>query len=263
MKKEYYRIVVELESGEKVEFDGLEFEKEYTFETDTLCLNIDKKDFLEVNIKLNNKKDYIKTIAYKFVLCMKNYSKIIAPDSGRWFLRNTSLIDFWKSCKEFSSNIGDIKIPLFMFLRDDCYVGNAVGVIGQNKETKFKILEPESNRALNVHTGHIALEITKGDEHYPLHTAEYMEGIYYYNSSDNEKKAWMLVQREFSDMHRKRYKLEEQYSKNALEPMWCSWVDWDSKDINSKMLLENMEAGVELGIKNLYYRRWLVWEWFR
>lgn len=250
MKKEYYRIVVELESGEKVEFDGLEFEKKYTFETDTLCLNIDKKDFLEVNIKLNNKKDYIKTIAYKFVLCMKNYSKKIAPDSGRWFLRNTSLIDFWKSCKEFSSNIGDIKIPLFMFLRDDCYVGNAVGVVGQNKETKFKILEPESNRALNVHTGHIALEITKGDEHYPLHTAEYMEGIYYYNSSDNEKKAWMLVQREFSDMHRKRYKLEEQYSKNALEPMWCSWVDWDCKDINSKMLLENMEAGVELGIKN-------------
>ena len=65
MKKEYYRIVVELESGEKVEFDGLEFEKEYTFETDTLCLNIDKNDFLGANIKVNNKNDYIKTMAYK------------------------------------------------------------------------------------------------------------------------------------------------------------------------------------------------------
>ena len=80
------------------------------------------------------KKNHIKTVAYKFVLFMNNYSKITAPDSGRWFLRNTSLIDFWKNSKEFSSNIGDIKIPLFMFLKDNGYVGDAVGIIGQNRE---------------------------------------------------------------------------------------------------------------------------------
>ncbi len=248
MKKEYYAITVELESGENAEFDSLEFEKDYKFETKILNLEIKKSDFHEVSIKVNNEKDYVKTIAYKLVLSMDNYSKIIAPDSGRWFLRNTSLIDFWKNCKEFSSNIGDIKIPLFMFLKDDGYVGNAVGIIGQNRETSFKILEPESNRALNVHTGHITLEITKGNEYYPLHTQNYMEGIYYFKG--NRKKAWMMVQREFSEIHKKKYHLEDLYCKNALEPMWCSWVDWDSKDINTEMLLENMSSGVELGIKN-------------
>lgn len=249
MKKEYYEIKAELENGEKIEFNNLEFDKEYLIDNGSLSLIINTKDFLAVSIKPKNKNEYIKTVTYKFVLTMNNYSKVIVPDSGRWFLKNTSLIDFWKNCKEFSSNIGDIKMPLFMFLKDDGYVGNAVGVIGHNIETYFRILEPESNRALNVHTGHIALEITRGNEFYPLHTAEYFEGIYYYNRK-NEKEPWMIVQRKFADLHRKLYHFEEQFCKYALEPMWCSWVDWDSKDINSKMLLENMIAGVELGIKN-------------
>lgn len=250
MCKENYAIKVELESGKRVEFNNLYFEKDYKFETEILSLEIKKMNFNEVIIKVNDKKDHIKTVAYKFVLFMNNYSKIIAPDSGRWFLRNTSLIDFWKNSKEFSSNIGDIKIPLFMFLKDNGYVGDAVGIIGQNRETSFKIIEPESNRALNVHTGHITLEITKGNKYYPLHVQNYVEGIYYFKSNKNQKKAWMMVQREFSEMHKKKYNLEDSYNKNALEPMWCSWVDWDSKDINSEMLLDNMALGVELGIKN-------------
>lgn len=250
MQKEYYIIKIVLESGAEVEFGELSFEKNYLFDTDILCAKINCDKCIRIRVKLKKENDRIKTVVYKFVLGMNNYSKVIAPDSGRWFLKNTSLIDFWRNCKEFSSNIGDIKIPLFMFLKDDCHVGSAVGVVGPNLETGFKILEPESNRALNVHTGHITLEITRGNEFYPLHTTEYVEGVYYYHPTNKDKKAWMMVQREFSDLQRETYNIKEQYLKNALEPMWCSWVDWDSKDINTEMLLTNMEAGVELGIKN-------------
>lgn len=250
MNKEYYEIKVTMVSGRETIFDNLEFGKNYTFETDAVGVTVKTGKRMDVDITAKNDSDRISTVFYKFVLGMNNYSKVIAPDSGRWFLRNTSLIDFWKSCKEFSSNIGDIKLPLFMFLRDDGYVGTAVGVIGPNLETEFQILEPESNRALNVHTGHITLGVQRGNQAYPLNKREYHEALFYYHMLEGENRPWMLVQREFSMQISEKYQLVDQYSRNALEPMWCSWVDWDSSDINTEMLLANMEAGVQLGIKN-------------
>ncbi len=250
MMKEYYSIKVVLVSGEEFEFKNLDFEQKYLFNTHILDISIKNEKSIDIQIKLKTKSDQIKSVEYKFVLEMKNYSKVIAPDSGRWFLKNTSLIDFWKNCKEFSSNIGDIKLPLFMFLKDDCYVGSAVGIIGVNLETEFKVLEPESNRALNVHTGHITLEIARGNDYYPLGINEYRENLFYYHAVDKDQKSWMSVQRDFSELQREIYGIKEQFLRNALEPMWCSWVDWDSKDISTDMLLTNVKAGVELGIKN-------------
>ena len=250
MNKEYYKVNVELESGKKIEFNELEFDKEYIFDTEFIYLKISREEYIHVKIHTKTENDRIKTVSYIFVLRMRNYAKVIAPDSGRWFLKNTSLIDFWKNCKNFSSNISDIKIPLFMFLKDDYFVENAVGVIGRNIETEFHILEPESNRALNVHTGNITLEIVRGNKSYPLKATTYAEGIFYYKANDYNKQSWVLVQRNFSELHKSEYDIQDRYSKDALEPMWCSWVDWDSKDINSEMLLENMKEGVELGIKN-------------
>lgn len=250
MEKEYYEIIIFLESGIEYSFGHLEFYKTYNFDVDGLNLYIEYKNSINVKVQSKNNSNRIKKINYNFTLKMKNYSKVIVPDSGRWFLRNTSLIDFWKNCKKFSSNIGDIKIPLFMFLKNNYYVGNAIGIIGRNFETEFKIIEPESNRALNVHTGHIVLSIMRGNDIFSLNKTTYDENIFYFNAKCTDNKPWMLVQREFAHLQRKKYNLSEQYLESALEPMWCSWVDWDSKDINDKMLLSNMEAGVKLGIKN-------------
>lgn len=249
MLKDYYAIRVFLESGKKFEYEQLEFDQSYTLTSENLTLNIQQDN--GVNVKIEGEGcDKIIKVEYQFTLKMKNYAKVIVPDSGRWFLKNTSLIDFWKNCQKFSSNISDIKIPLFMFLRNDFYVGNAVGIVGKNLETEFRIIEPESNRALNVHTGHIILGMTRGSDIYPLNSSKYNESIFYYNANTADRKPWLLVQRAFAAMQRQIYSLNEQYLKSALEPMWCSWVDWDSKDINEEMLLSNMKAGVKLGIKN-------------
>lgn len=247
---EYYKMTIFLESGKKYIFDELKFNESYNFEEEYLNLNIDCKKSIEVKIKLTDTDDKIQKVMYTLILQMRNYSKVIIPDSGRWFLKNTSLIDFWKNCKRFTSNISDIKIPLFMFLKNDYYVGSAIGVVGKNLETEFEVIEPESNRALNVHTGHIILSIMRGSDNYSLNKVSYDENLFYFNDRVNGNKPWLIVQREFSDLQRNKYNIIEQSSKKALEPMWCSWVDWDSKDINDKMLLSNIKSGVELGIKN-------------
>lgn len=48
MCKENYAIKVELESGKRVEFNNLYFEKDYKFETEILSLEIKKMNFNEV-----------------------------------------------------------------------------------------------------------------------------------------------------------------------------------------------------------------------
>ena len=252
MLKDCYAIRVFLESGKEFEYEQLQFDQSYTLTAENFILNIQQDNGINVNIELTGS-DRIMKVEYQFTLKMKNYAKVIVPDSGRWFLKNTSLIDFWKNCQKFTSNISDIKIPLFMFLRNDFYVGNAVGIVGRNFETEFRIIEPESNRALNVHTGHIILGMLRGSAIYPLNSRTYNESLFYYNADTTDQKPWMLVQRAFADMQRQKYSLNEQYLKSALEPMWCSWVDWDSKDINEEMLFVKHEGRCEAGHKKLHY----------
>ncbi len=242
-------IEVKLESGEKFDFSVKPCE-EKVCKMKTIEMIIGGEEIPFVNIKSINPGEYVESVAYRFILDMKNYSKVIAPDSGRWYLRHTSLIDFWKNCREFTSDISDVKMPLFIFLNESGNAETAVGVIGRNWETEFSIIEPESNRALNVHTGQIVLQIKKGTKDYSLHTRELEEYLYLFSAKESKRIPWMLIQRHFSDVLRKQYDLKDIYNENAFEPIWCSWVDWDSKEINTKMLLESMEEGVKTGIKN-------------
>lgn len=94
------------------------------------------------------------------------------------------------------------------------------------------------------------MKIKKGSKDYSLHTRELEECIYLFSAKESREKPWMLIQRHFSDIQREQYNLKDIYNENAFEPIWCSWVDWDSKDIHTEMLLENMEEGVKLGIRN-------------
>ncbi len=195
-------------------------------------------------------RDYLSNISYGIVLPMRNYSKVVVPDSGRWFLRYTSIIDFWKNCRNINSDVSDIKNPLYIFLNNSGNVETAFGVIAENVESEFKIIEPLSNRALNVHTGHINLMIKRGTIDYPLNSKNETAKIYIYSSEKANNKTWPEIEKEFAYLQRKRFGLSDCVDANAMEPVWCSWVDWDSKDINTDMLLENIKEGVRLGIKN-------------
>jgi len=250
MNREYYAVTIVLSSGETVEFEHLDFNTSYVFDNEHLYMDIGTECGISVNIRTKNNTALISRVKYRFTISMKNYAKVIVPDSGRWFLRTMSLIDFWKNRRHCSSYIGDIKTPLFMFINNDFYVGRAIGIVGKNHETEFNVVEPESNRALNVHTGNIILDIIRGNDDFPLNKRTYEEGVFYYAEAKPKKYPWMLVQREFTQLQRKKYGIQENYQKHALEPMWCSWVEWDSKDIHEEMLLANMKAGVYLGIKN-------------
>lgn len=110
---------MKLESGEKCNFSVKPSEKK-DFKMDTMEVSISGEGMPRISIKTLDSENFVESVSYKFYLDMRNYSKVIAADSGRWFLRYTSLIDFWRNCREFKSDISDIKMPLFIFLNAAC-----------------------------------------------------------------------------------------------------------------------------------------------
>lgn len=251
MENEYYDLYLTFKKSGTILLENLYFSENYILEDKNyICrINCTDNDGINVKINLKNDCDNLLSIEYRFYLKMNNYSKVIVPDSGRWFVNKMGLIDFWKFCRNFSSDISDIKTPLYIFLEDSDYVGNAVGIIGKNIESTFKIYEPESNRALNVHTGKIVLGIRRGGNDYPLNTSSYDENIYYYRRK-NINDSWLDIMQAYSEIQKRKYCIEEVYNKSCLYPMWCSWVDWDSKDITTEMILDNVKRGMEIEIKN-------------
>lgn len=60
----------------------------------------------------------------------------------------------------------------------------------------------------------------------------------------------MDILRDFSDYTRRAAGTTDRHDIAALEPFWCSWVDWASDDIDDEMVIENVRLGRDLGIRN-------------
>ena len=72
------------------------------------------------------------------------------------------------------------------------------------------------------------------------------EHIYISEEGDN----WVVTRRDFATCQRKLLGLEDKVHLPSLDPLWCSWTDWKSSDIDEKLILEQARQGLELGIRN-------------
>ncbi|MET9730531.1 alpha-galactosidase [Streptomyces sp. NPDC006458] len=206
------------------------------------------------------------SVEYRLRAPMGNFDEVVPPDSGRWFMNLMHVTGFWKYGRQARSRIDDVKVPLYMFTGRDGNVELAMGVIGDLVETDLNLLEPVSNRALNVHTGGVEVSIRRGTEDYPLpRSATRADGSDGSDSSDGvltehvylltrpEKGShgpWLDVLRDFSERTRTLFGLQDRLVAESFEPFWCSWTDWASDDIGQDMVLENIEIGLDVGVRN-------------
>jgi alpha-galactosidase len=194
----------------------------------------------------------IASVEYLMRAPMANFESVIVPDSGRWFMNLQHVTAFWKFGRAAKSRIDDVKVPLYLFTGRDQSVVLAMGVIGDLLETDFRLLEPTSNRALNVHTRAVEVGIRRGTDEYPLTlTGELVEHLYVRSGGTPSRYGpWTSVLRDFSEAHRRIHGLADRLTPGALDPFWCSWTDWDSSQIGEDMVLRNVGAGLEAGIRN-------------
>ena len=234
-----------------------EKKKEYCFENMSLengeyqqegVLVKVKRDGLCSKISIQIEQDRVKRIYHTYSTSLRNFNKVIVPDSGRNFIGMTQqMVYFWT--KNFETRVNDIKTPLYIFCGQDHCSSLCFGAIGKDYEREFLSLEPHGGRALSLYSRTLTLQIT-GEIPEEYREDVFEEGIYLMDEPKNTGIPWTKTLREFHEIRQNWEQITFPYTKESMYPMWCSWTDWDSAEVNETIVLDNVEEGVKLGIKN-------------
>ncbi len=210
----------------------------------------------EVTVRPDTPENRILEITHRITIGLRNFDKVIVPDSGRYISQKFQLVDFWGFDKK--SLINNVCIPLYIFTGQDHAANLAFGMIGQLYETRFRCLQPYIGRALSAFTRKLTLEISRGYDECPIpveislqnEDGAIKEYLYYRDFNEGSRSSWISILREFVQHERECLQLASSSNMLALEPYWCSWTDWHSDDVNEEVILKQVEAGVSVGIKN-------------
>ncbi len=251
-----FKIKVILHSGKEALFENIQAGEALPKEIDGIRLTVGTHHPYPVTATPASMDDPIKSIEYDLFTDMKNYHKVIIPESGRWYINMTQMVSFW-SYKNISA-INDFKMPLYIFTGQDLKTSLAFGVIGRNYETSFKILEPAKNRALIVYMRRLSMQIKRGTDLYPIPESiakansdgSITEHLFYQVQDYPDSQPWLLTLRDFAEHQKRIFKIKDFTVRPSMYPLWCSWTDWFSDHVTDEVILENVKAGVELGIKN-------------
>ena len=197
----------------------------------------------------------VASIEYNLFTDIRNYHKVIIPESGRWYINMMQMVSFWRFAKD--SSVNDVKMPLYIFTGQDLNMALAFGVIGRSYETEFKTLEPQVNRALIAYMRRLSMQIKRGTQLYPIPDSiaaagdgSITEYLYFRTGADAPGEPWLLTLRDFAAHQKRIYRLPDVGCQAALAPLWCSWTDWFSDDVTDQVMLASVREGVKLGIRN-------------
>ena len=244
------RVSVTLGSGATETFDDIPLTHPTERDGDTASLRTGAGDPLPVTVAPRDTADPIVGISYDLFTAMRNLRQVILPDSGRWYMNGLHPISAWRFHRELDSAVNDVLTPLYVFTGNDRHTAVALGLIGAPYETRCEIIEPVSNRALNVHVCQIGVRFRRGfplPKHIRAADGSVTEHVFHRTPSEEP---WLLTMRAFADAQRAIHGLTDQRTPGALDPIWCTWADWSSDDLTDELIRDNATLGIELGIRN-------------
>ena len=225
----------------------IEFSEVYPggFEKDGITLQCEEIDnVLKVSAFSDN--SLITGMCHRISVGLRNFSTVIIPDGGRSIIKEWHPVYFWKF--NSTSNVSNICLPLYIFNGQNLYANLAFGVIGDDIETSFRCIEPNSERALMAFYRRLTLEIKNEREYSKSSVCEY---LYYRDYQEQqENKSWVNVISEFSQIKKEKYNIQYPVNNHTLDPLWCSWTDWHSDDVTEEVILDNVKEGLAIGITN-------------
>ena len=196
------------------------------------------------------------SIRYELTVPLRNFREVIVPDSGRTYRPRRQLVDFWSG--KWQTRVNNVLMPVFIFTGQNGESELAFGVIGRNVETDFSTTEPKQERALQAWMKRLTLVIERGVEGFPLPDSVAMansdgsvaERLYCREGSELAGQTWWHTLREFSDLLQCHAGHAPRTTAATLEPWWCPWTDWHSDRVNHDLMIANVRAGLDLGIRN-------------
>lgn len=242
-----YSLKFVTENNKEYSFENLPLETNATFEQNEAVVSVIRySNCSKISIQVEN--DRVKNIYHTYSTSLRNFNKAIVPDSGRNFIgMSQQTVYFWTKCYE--TRVNDIKTPLYILCGQDNCSSLCFGVIGQDYERDFVSLEPHGGRALSLYSRTLTLQI-KGEIPAEYRSDVFEEGIYLMDEAKDTGIPWTETLREFHEIRQAWEGIVFPYTKDSMYPMWCSWTDWDSANVNDQIVLDNVDEGVKLGIRN-------------
>lgn len=254
--KPLFDIEITTSRGHQAVFRGLALEKDQRSSGD-IALALSGGSPCRVTATCADTSQAIRQISYRLSVPLRNFHEVIIPDTGRAYSARTQPVSFWAS--KHLSCVNNVRVPLFIFTGMDLNMALAFGVIGENIETEFTCLEPTTNRALIAWMKRLTLEIKRGPGDFPIPRSvmeksgdnSIAEYLFFSDAARAPRQSWILTLREFARSQQDLLQLNgHRTAPAALEPVWCSWTDWNSNDVTHRVIIENVRHGIELGIRN-------------
>ncbi|MFH1613541.1 MAG: alpha-galactosidase [Planctomycetota bacterium] len=201
--------------------------------------------------------DSIKSVSYHVSTNLKNFHDVIIPDTGRSYITQMRPVTFWG--QTWRSRINNIRMPVFILTGMNHCTNLVFGIIGANIETDFTVREPATRRALIAWMKRLTLEIKRGTQDYSIpqdvslseEDKAFTEYLYFKEADVvGDEESWVTSLRKFSAVMADKIKVSPKTTQDSLLPYWCSWTDWNSNDVTSEVILDNVRQGIDLGIKN-------------
>ena len=191
-------------------------------------------------------------VTYRFSQVLRNFSRVIVPDCGRFYPTLKHGLSSWENAKGFPLTANNWGHPFAAFMDQADRCALAVGVIGEPVETLYRNEAPgqaEKRDTLVVYKHRLivrferpALGVRGG------RVTRWRDAVF----AEIDSRSWFHSLRSYAEEARRYLGLAD-YPRNeaALDPVWCSWTAWNSDDLTADLILRNARLAKAVGIRGM------------
>jgi hypothetical protein len=243
-----FDFVVTLADGSSISFNGISLTNRI-LEKEGFVLEVRSGEVLTLNLARNDHRPFdVTKVRYDFDLPLKNFNRFLVPDCGRYYSRYfTPLLSWGRTISMVGGNHGN---PFAAFMDHHDEVVLAIGIIGKMVELGFSVTSPGRSvrNTLVVDRGRFRFQIDRPVGNFRLGSfTRFQEALFI---TEGER-SWFHALRKYAGAFYKINGSAFEILAKAFYPTWCSWVPWNSDQLNEEKVLANARLARELGIRTI------------
>jgi hypothetical protein len=212
-------------------------------------LDVEAGDVLKLSVIRQDGRPFtVDKAEYDFDLPLKNFNRFLVPDCGRYYDRFfMPLLSWGRTISMIGGNHGN-PFAAFMNQHDEVVLG--VGIIGKMVELGFTVTSPGRSvrNTLVVDHGRFRFQIGRPAGNFILGEFIRFEEALFVTEGD---RSWFHALRKYAEAYYRISGKQFEILEEAFYPTWCSWVPWNSDDLDEQKVLDNARLAKDLGLRTI------------
>lgn len=240
-----FNLNLELEDGTTMSFKDIGLDASQQAFGD-FVLDVSFGETLSLCVARQDGTDFgITKVVYDFDLPLKNFNRFLVPDCGRYYNRwFTPLLSWGRTISMIGGNHGN---PFVAFMNHHDEAILAIGIIGSFVELGFTVTSPGRSvrNTLVVENGRFRFQLARPLGNFSLGRVECFEESLFVTEGEI---SWFHALRKYANTFYELNGSDFEILEEAFYPSWCSWVPWNSDDLDEEKILSNARVAKELGV---------------